>query len=122
MGVFIAKSISLPILALSEAVSKSKKGEFDISKDIVLRKDEVGILARAFIKMSNELAASYRGLEEKVKERTLQVEEQKKIIEEKLDETKRLNDLMIGRELTMVSLKEKVKDLEGKIKKKKKHE
>jgi len=54
MLVFISRSISKPILNLEIAVKRIGRGERDVSVD-VLRKDEIGILARAFNQMTKDL-------------------------------------------------------------------
>ncbi|MDD4625416.1 MAG: histidine kinase N-terminal 7TM domain-containing protein [Candidatus Pacebacteria bacterium] len=61
----------------------------------------------------NEIAAK-EGLEEKVKERTKELEASKKIAEERAEELERWYKLTIGRELRMAELKEKIKEMEDK--------
>lgn len=81
------------------------------------RKDELGMLSRAFSTMVNKLKDSYLTLEKKVKERTGELDESNKLLETKLNELERLNKLMVGRELKMIELKnevEKLKDLKAK--------
>lgn len=57
-------------------------------------------------KAENELNKLNAELEQRVKERT-------KELEDKIAEIERMNKLFVGRELRMVELKERIKDLEG---------
>jgi signal transduction histidine kinase len=77
--VFIfSTTITTPIIHLTDSARQLSRGDFTISPKIEIRsKDEVGILARTFIQMSQELRDSYKQLEEysktleqKVTERT----------------------------------------------------
>jgi C4-dicarboxylate-specific signal transduction histidine kinase len=52
-------------------------------------------------------------LEEKVRERTKELEQSKKVAEERATELEKWYKLTIGRELRMAELKDKIKDLEG---------
>ena len=62
--------------------------------------------AQAFLATKDELEA-------KVTERTEELAKSKKILEEKLMELEKLNKLMIGREMKMAELKEKIRQLEN---------
>ncbi len=75
----LATGFSKPLIQLTHFARKLAKGEFSVSSDIhrIRSKDEVGVLASAFIEMSNDLKDSYkkledynRTLEQKVEERT----------------------------------------------------
>ncbi len=71
---------------------------------------EIKIKAR-----TRELEELTQGLEDKVKERT-------KELQERVDELERFHRLTVGRETKMIELKEKIKRLEGEIKKYKEDE
>jgi len=58
-------------------------------------------------KAEEEIIKLNRELEEKIKERTID-------LEEKIEEIKRMNRLFVGRELRMIELKEKMKELKEK--------
>jgi nitrate/nitrite-specific signal transduction histidine kinase len=79
--------------------------------------------------MSSKLKSSYAILEEKVKERTAELEklktgleetvadrtktleEKTKTLEEKMTELEKMNKIMTDRELTMVKLKKKIEEM-----------
>ncbi|HSW87935.1 MAG TPA: HAMP domain-containing protein [Candidatus Saccharimonadales bacterium] len=93
---FILRLIK-PIEKLTETVKQITAGE--LSKRVtVASKDEIGELGVAFNRMSDKLQESYRGLEQKVQEKTAALRTQ-------IDETESMNKLMIGRELKMAELK-----------------
>jgi len=75
--VFILSTrISKPLINLTKSARKLSKGDFSVSSDIQIRsRDEVGVLGKTFIEMSNELRDSYGKLEEKVTERTSELKE-----------------------------------------------
>ena len=74
---------------------------------------EVGRLADALNEMAGRLQGLYKNLESNVRERTQKLEVAQKTLSEKLDETERLNKVMVGRELKMMELKDEIKRLRG---------
>jgi HAMP domain-containing protein len=86
-GVYwLSRQIARPILALSKAATQVAAGDLSPTAP-VLTQDEVGILARSFNQMTNELRISRRNLEEynrtleeKVRERTQELSETLKIL------------------------------------------
>lgn len=54
-----------------------------------------------------------KNLEKKVDERTNDLEKSKETLKKVLEETKKVNKFMVGREIKMMELKEKIKDLES---------
>lgn len=76
----ISQTITKPIKKLSEYAKKIEEGDFS-SEITITQKGEIGFLAKAFKQMSKNLAGLYTGLEKKVKERTLDLEEAKIKIE-----------------------------------------
>jgi len=63
-------------------------------------------VANAFNEMAQKLKVSYSELENKVSDKTQE-------LENKLKELEKMNDLMVGRELTMIELKKKLQDKEN---------
>ncbi|HSW97953.1 MAG TPA: HAMP domain-containing protein, partial [Candidatus Saccharimonadales bacterium] len=93
---FILRLIK-PIEKLTETVKQITAGE--LSKRVtVASKDEIGELGTAFNRMSDKLEESYRGLEQKIQEKTAALRTQ-------IDEMESMNKLMVGRELKMAELK-----------------
>jgi signal transduction histidine kinase len=69
----LSRSITSPISALEAATRGMARGELS-QRITVTREDELGRLAKSFNDMASELELSYSGLEEKVKERTQDLE------------------------------------------------
>ena len=69
-----SRQITGPIQKLLEAVQHIRKGDLDYNIEIKT-KDEIKILADEFELMRLQLQESYQGLEEKIKERTLELHE-----------------------------------------------
>ncbi len=86
-----SKKITSPILKLIEIARLISQGNYKVKVDIVTN-DEVGILASTFkdmaaaiVKRDDELAELNRGLEDQVKERTKQLNEEMKKVRNLLD-------------------------------------
>ncbi|MBN2001627.1 PAS domain S-box protein [candidate division KSB1 bacterium] len=71
--IFINWSVTRPLSELMGAVLEVSLGDLD-KKIPVRTKDEIGQLAKAFNKMSSKLQESHTNLEEKVKQRTLELD------------------------------------------------
>jgi signal transduction histidine kinase/HAMP domain-containing protein len=70
MGVYLlARQIARPILAITHTATQVAAGDLTQAAP-VLTQDEVGVLARVFNQMIQELRLLYEGLEKKVAERT----------------------------------------------------
>jgi serine phosphatase RsbU (regulator of sigma subunit) len=83
--VFRARVLIKPIKNLSEKTKRIRQG--NLSERIEISgATEIAEMSANFNHMVEELQESYRGLEDKVKERTKEIEHQKKIIEEKQKE------------------------------------
>ncbi|MBU0530413.1 MAG: HAMP domain-containing protein, partial [Nanoarchaeota archaeon] len=121
-GIFISATISRPITKLKKSVIEIGKGNLDTKIEIRSR-DEIGELASAFSQMTVDLKTSRKeideyskNLEKQVVERTKQLEVSKKELESKVDDLERFNKISIGRELRMIELKKKIRELEKRLK------
>lgn len=76
----VSRSITEPLHRLQLGTEKIGKGEWDLDLDIHTG-DEVEQLANEFTKMAKELQQLYQGLEQKVKERTVELRSAKEDIE-----------------------------------------
>lgn len=96
IAILISRSISKPINALRHGTEIIGKGNLNhrVGTD---NKDEIGQLSRAFDKMTISLKKSKSNIEQKIKNKTADLEE--------------LNSVMTGRELKMIELKKKIKEL-----------
>jgi signal transduction histidine kinase/HAMP domain-containing protein len=74
LAAFVTRRITSPIVQLTETAARMARGDLDQQVSII-RRDEIGILARAFNRMAAELRVLYQDLEAKVAERTRQLEE-----------------------------------------------
>ncbi len=111
LSILIGRSISNPIHALHKGTEEIEKGNLDVNLKIKSN-DEIGELAVAFNQMAEALATSKstmmgysKNLEKKVGERT-------KELEIKNEELKKFNKLAVDRELKMIELKKRIKELE----------
>ncbi|GLI53485.1 sensor histidine kinase [Thermodesulfovibrio yellowstonii] len=73
VGYILSIKISKPIIAIREASQKLSKGEFDI-KNLDTRIIEIKSLSDTLIESANNLKELYQSLEQKVKERTAELE------------------------------------------------
>jgi C4-dicarboxylate-specific signal transduction histidine kinase len=88
-----------PLSQLKETVEEISAGNLD--KDINIdTKDEIGDLSHSFGSMLKSLKSSKENIENKVQQRTAQLE--------------KMNKSMIGRELKMVDLKKEINELKNK--------
>lgn len=120
---FLSKGMIGPVKKLIEGVESIGKGNLGYHIDVKSR-DEMGELASAFNQMTIDLKGSREKLEEysktlekQVTERTKELERSKKELESKLDELERFSKLSVGRELKMIELKKRVKELEDLLRK-----
>ncbi|MGC9333068.1 MAG: ATP-binding protein [Anaerolineae bacterium] len=74
IAAIVTRRITRPIVQLTETAAWMARGDLNQRVPIV-RKDEIGILARAFNHMASELRVLYGNLEALVAERTRQLEE-----------------------------------------------
>lgn len=105
LGFLEARTIVKPIRKLRESVAKISAGDFNARTE-VSTSDEIGEISLAFNDMAEKLNVSYSELENKIAEKT-------KDLENKVTELEKVNKLMVGRELTMIDLKKKLKEKEN---------
>jgi len=115
-SIYLTKSITNPIFELRDAAGKLSEGNFNI-KIKLKSKDEIGQLANSFNEMALELKKLKAELEKYSKNLEGQVKRRTKEIESKVYELEKFNRITIGRELRMVELKKRIKELEEKLKK-----
>lgn len=101
---FVFFAITKPLNKLTGFVHTVEGGKFDAKVDIH-SKDEIGSLARAFEEMGGRLGGFYKELEDKVAERTAEVSEKLKFIENQ-------NQNLEDNKLAMLNLLEDAKQLE----------
>ncbi len=70
LGFVVANQIVVPIRDLTVSAQQIGAGKLDSEIKAVERGDEIGILARAFRQMQQELSSLYSGLEQRVTDRT----------------------------------------------------
>lgn len=73
IAAIVTRRVTQPIVQLTQTAAWMARGDLN-QKVAVTRKDEIGILARAFNRMAAELQVLYGELEAKVTERTQQLE------------------------------------------------
>jgi len=132
LAIYLSRTLADPIHRTIEAMTVVGKGDF--SKTIKeKRKDEIGKLIESFNKMTADLRKSRTALEEskaaleiRVAARTKELKELAVSLEEKVQErTKEFQDrvnelekfhrLTIGRELKMMELKRRIKEMEAQL-------
>lgn len=70
LGFVIPSRLARPIRALTVSAQRIGAGDLDAEIVELRRRDEVGVLARAFRQMQGQLKALYEGLEQRVADRT----------------------------------------------------
>jgi PAS domain S-box-containing protein len=104
---FLKKLIEKESINGEEILIKNKqKEELPVFIFAKVRKAEDGEINRIFI--------SFFDLTE-IKKKEAQVQQSKKELEEKIEEMEKFNKLVVGREIKMTELKERIRELEEKI-------
>ncbi len=92
VGVYwLARQIARPILAITDTANQVAAGDLSPTAP-VLTEDEVGMLARVFNLMTEQLRSLYEHLEEQVEERTVALSESNKLLEGEIDERARVEE------------------------------
>ncbi len=93
----LAKLVIKPIERLAQAAKEFSKGNLKVNVDIP-DNDEIGFLAHAFNDMAKKLDTLYTSLEEKVKQRTQQLSDKNKEVEEAYKELKETQAMLVHNE------------------------
>jgi HAMP domain-containing protein len=109
---FFSLHLTRPIIRLTHLAERVSKNNFDLSvdQDLVKMKGEIGSLSNSFNLMIIALNAKISELARA----NANISKSQKQLEERADELGRMNKLMIGRELKMIELKDKLEKLESK--------
>jgi signal transduction histidine kinase/HAMP domain-containing protein len=90
IGVYaLARQIARPILAITSTATQVAAGDLTRAAP-ELTEDEVGVLARAFNQMTEQLRLLYGHLEEQVEERTVALSQANERLEQEIDERARV--------------------------------
>jgi len=118
MGISLhtTRHITKPLDKLTKGTEIIGKGDLKHVIDIE-SKDEIGELASAFNQMTRDLKESRKETEKYSKGLEKEVAERTKELKAKIDDLERFGKVSVGRELRMVELKKKVRELEEKRKK-----
>lgn len=140
-AIVISSLIERSIRTLIQGASRLAEGNL-LARVPITSHDEIGNLANTFNTMAEKLQVSYAELEQKIQERTAELEQSKhslelqvqertadlqkakdtlellvadrtQKLENQLSEVKRMNDTMVGRELKMVELKQQIQKLQA---------
>ena len=98
-------------LALIAGGITSENLEFNIEEKMMKRQDEIGSLFRAFKNMVGQIKEKI----EKINESNALLEKEKQKAEKNLKEVENLNNLMVGRELKMIELKNEIARLKEEL-------
>lgn len=102
VGLYIATRVAAPISALTDAATRVAQG--DLSSRVTLRaRNEIGRLADAFNGMADQLQQTLSGLEQRVAERTTELEQANAAQEQTLRE---LRESLQARELLVATVRD----------------
>lgn len=113
--VFIVRDIMEPLNSLKKYIKSVGRGEYNQKLDLK-RGDELGDLSREFVSMGDELKSREDKLQELNKNLEMKVQDRTKKLEDKLNEIQEMNKKMVGREIRIAELKQKLRKLEEKDK------
>ena len=97
----------------SRAIGQGSFGDPVLQALPVDRDDEIGSLSRAFREMAEDVRRSRSKLEGYSRHLETDVAERTAELKRRVDELARMNRLMVDREMRMVELKERIRELEG---------
>lgn len=95
----MTRTIYNPLIKLKVAADTISRGNFDvaISRDVVSKKDELGLLARSFQEMETRLKALYGSLNEQVAKKTEE-------LSNKVAETRKINQNLTDAQTAMLNV------------------
>jgi len=99
-----------PIASLTKLARAIATGDLSQRWSAMKSNDEIGELGQTFNEMSGRLQVAQTNLQAQIDTKTQQ-------LRQKVEDTERLNQTMVGRELRMIELKKQVKTLEQELKK-----
>jgi signal transduction histidine kinase len=94
---FFFQAITHPLQLIEEGITAAKKGDLSV-KVPVIAEDEIGLIARTFNAMMNRIAESESNLEEKVRDRTVQLEDTNRELTSALTLLKSTQEDLVRRE------------------------
>ena len=110
----VSRLIGKPLRKITEGARMISAGNLDATIS-VRSHDELGELADAFNKMTQDLKQSQQSLHSYTQQLEQKVAERTKELSSKVIELERMIELMVGRELKMVSLKKEIADRKKKV-------
>jgi HAMP domain-containing protein len=111
IGVYISRKITKPIISLRDAAKKIGMGSLNI-KIKTATKNEIGELATSFNEMQRQLRISREELGKYTKNLEKMVKDRTSDLNSKVNELERFQKVSIERELRMIELKKRIKELE----------
>ncbi|MBE0670477.1 MAG: GAF domain-containing protein, partial [Anaerolineales bacterium] len=76
IATLVARALTNPILSLTKTANKISQGDLT-ARATIQSSDEIGILATAFNSMTDQLKSTLEGLEERIEERTAELQKNK---------------------------------------------
>jgi HAMP domain-containing protein len=113
LPILISRPMAKNIIKLRDASNQITQGNLDVKIDVNSR-DEIGELAKSFASMGKNLKKSNI----QIKEYINKVQKSEKQLQSKVEELEKFNKMVVGRELKMIELKKRVRELEDKLKEK----
>lgn len=114
MLIIVFRRLISPIRRLRSGVMGVGSGNLDHTID-VHSDDEIGDLAIAFNGMTTRLRDYYNTLEQKVSDRTKELQSAQGDLKTQLEELEKMNKLMVNRELKMIEMKDELNSLRKKV-------
>lgn len=121
LALYLANYMTGPLTMLTKFSQRIAEGNFS-ERVKISTKDEIGVLAKSLNSMAEQLLNVYETLEQKVGERTAELEKKtaelemnKKELVKKNKDLTRYNEMMIDRELKMIELKKEIAVLRERI-------
>ncbi|HZM25212.1 MAG TPA: GAF domain-containing protein [Anaerolineales bacterium] len=92
LGVLAAQRIAAPVVNLTQTASRISAGDLS-ARAIIQTEDEIGTLAGTFNEMNNQLGKLLAGLEQRVAERTAEVEAAREQSEKRAQELQAISEI-----------------------------